>query len=297
MTAPYGWCPSVLRPMPLEDGLMIRIRPWLGVLSAAQAQGLAELAGFYGVGVIELTNRANIQLRGLSGADHDAIVPKLDDLGLTRIDRTPSARVNLTVAPIWAESADTERLTEALSTALTAAEFADLPQKFGFLIDPGPVRRMGDIVGDIRIERSGAALVVRPAGRASGREVASADDAAETALALARWFIGAGVIGPDGRGRMASAIAEGLLPPAALLGDARPNTNVPPALNGTAWLTAPGGALSPDALGQAALSAPLHVTPFRALYIPDLDAGSGLASVNPSGDNAGQPAPVLSDPT
>ena len=48
------------------DGLVVRMRPRGGRLSAAQAAGIAELAERYGNGLIDLTSRANLQIRGVS---------------------------------------------------------------------------------------------------------------------------------------------------------------------------------------------------------------------------------------
>ncbi|MFN7225608.1 MAG: precorrin-3B synthase, partial [Paracoccaceae bacterium] len=64
MSAPAvrGWCPGALRPMLSGDGLVVRVRPPAGALSAAQAAGIAALAARHGNGFVELTNRANLQL-------------------------------------------------------------------------------------------------------------------------------------------------------------------------------------------------------------------------------------------
>ena len=58
-----GWCPTALRPMLSGDGLVVRVRPHGGQLSAAQASGIADLATCYGNGLIDLTGRANLQIR------------------------------------------------------------------------------------------------------------------------------------------------------------------------------------------------------------------------------------------
>lgn len=282
---PMGWCPSVLRPMALSDGLMVRIRPWMGALQPDQAAGLADLAARYGAGVIELTNRANIQVRGLSAADHAALVPALDRLGLSRVDRTPSARVNVTVDPFRAPGGGIDRLARALSTELSAARWAALPEKFGFAVDAGRIRRLGGITGDIRIEAVGESLVVRAAGQQTGRRVADADAALAAALELADWFIGSGAIGPDGRGRMAEALDHGHRPPDSLLGDAEPNPAETPFLEGPAYVLAPGGVLSPDTLSHAATDGPLRLTPYRALFRPQAPAASHLVSEEASWNN------------
>ncbi len=263
----WGWCPSVLRPMPLDDGLMVRIRVPGGALSAAQAEGLAELAERFGAGVIELTNRANLQVRGLSEADHAALVPELEALGLAQIDHTPSGRVNITQSPFRGVSA--AGIAAELADHLAAAEFGALPQKFGFVVDIGMSRVLADVPGDVRIEAAGAELIVRAEGSAVG---CVTGEPVRAALDLARWFVAADCVGADGRGRMAEHAAK---VPDTLRGDTQPNDAVRVRTDGPEWLCAPEGVLSPKAL-RAGLKhhvTKLRVTPFRALYMPELAPG------------------------
>ena len=74
-----GWCPGALQPMPSGDGLIVRIKPFCGALSLDQARGLAETAQRLGNGHIDLTRRANLQIRGLAEAD---LRPALEGIGL-----------------------------------------------------------------------------------------------------------------------------------------------------------------------------------------------------------------------
>ena len=60
-----GWCPGAWQPMETGDGWLVRVRPPLGQLSKAQMLALCDAAETYGNGLIELTSRANIQLRGV----------------------------------------------------------------------------------------------------------------------------------------------------------------------------------------------------------------------------------------
>ena len=77
-----GWCPGALRPMLSGDGYVLRIRPFGGSLSQTQVGGIAALAGAHGNGIIDLTNRANLQLRGVSEASHSPLIAGLRALGL-----------------------------------------------------------------------------------------------------------------------------------------------------------------------------------------------------------------------
>ena len=63
-----GACPSIAAPMRTGDGLLVRLRPVAPALSAADLLALADLARRHGNGLIEITARGNLQLRGLTEA-------------------------------------------------------------------------------------------------------------------------------------------------------------------------------------------------------------------------------------
>jgi len=264
----WGWCPSVLRPMPLDDGLMVRIRVPDGTVTATQADGLSGLAERFGAGFIEMTNRANLQLRGLDAAEHAALVPELDALGLTQIDRTPSGRVNVTQSPFRDGRAAT--IARDLAEGLAAEPFKALPQKFGVVVDIGANRVLAEVPGDVRLEASNQGLIVRADGCETGRVT---DDPVVAALDLARWFMASGLIGADGRGRMAQHAAA---LPEVWRGDTRPADGIRVDTSGPEWLRGTGDRLAPEALRAALTQAvsTLRVTPFRALYLPELAPGA-----------------------
>src|ERR1700745_500570 len=194
-----GWCPSAHRPMQSGDGLVARIRPRQGRLSAAQAGAIAELAERYGNGLIDLTGRANLQVRGLRADGHEALLAALVELSLVDADADVETQRNILIAPFWREGDDTQRLSAALEHALGERSLG-LPEKFGFAVDCGEGRWQGDSPPDIRIERSaGGGLMVRADGAALGRAAARAD-AIDLALSLARWFVVSGGASGGGGG-------------------------------------------------------------------------------------------------
>ncbi len=109
-----GWCPGLTRPMPTGDGLLARIHPPLGVLTLAQARAVAEGARRYGNGHLDLTARANLQIRGVTEATTAPLAALLDAAGLgdTRRDGGPQ-RLTLT-SPL------AEGSVSALATAIEA---------------------------------------------------------------------------------------------------------------------------------------------------------------------------------
>jgi len=61
-----GWCPSITRPMESGDGLIVRMRPCEQSITTPQLRALAHAAERYGNGIIELTRRAALQIRGVT---------------------------------------------------------------------------------------------------------------------------------------------------------------------------------------------------------------------------------------
>lgn len=288
MTLLRGWCPGALRPMPSGDGLILRIRPPAGRLSPAQVEGIAAIAEDCGNGAIEFTRRANVQIRGISAATLAEAQARLVALGLLEPDLPPEAeaRLNILVTPFWPAPGlpgvlDPLAVWAALRRGLVAPDAPALPAKFGFALDLGwRVRHLQDASADVRIESApDGGVLVRADGAATGRPVASAEEAAEAALALARWFVASGGVGADGRGRMRDHLARGALPPGALSGTAEP---APPAVREMSLAFCIGfdfGAASPDqlrAIAAAMNGGALHVTPWRAVHVP---RGAGPVAV------------------
>ncbi len=269
-----GWCPGAHRPMASGDGLVVRVRPPLGTLSPARAEGLAALAERFGCGVVELTNRANLQLRGVAAADHVGLLDGLSALGLLDADPQVEGRRNIVLDPFREGGEDRQtRIAARLAEGLADPDLAALPSKFGFVVDAGTTRRLAGISGDIRLEASGARLIVRADGAAAGRAVADEAEAVAAALDLARWFLATGGVGTDGRGRMKPHLARVPLP-AALAGDRVPNPAAPDPQPGAAA----GGCLVAAAFGQLAASdlralarsggGEIRVTPWRMVFLP-----------------------------
>ena len=181
-----GWCPGAHTPMRSGDGLILRIRPRLGRLSRDQALGLCALAERYGNGFITLTNRANLQIRGVTPEHYDDMLVHLTGLDLVDANPELEARRNLMLTPFRAPGDLAESLGEQLLKILP--DLPDLPAKFGFSIDCGPVPVLARDPADIRIERSAlGGLMLRADGCAAGR-AATPDTAIALLAELARWF-------------------------------------------------------------------------------------------------------------
>lgn len=279
-----GWCPGALRPMMSGDGLVVRVRPPLGRLTQAQAAGIAAAAARHGNGLVDLSARGNVQLRGVTEASHGALIAELRALDLIDADAADEARRNILVTPF--ADAGTDALAARLGAAL--AEMPPLPGKFGFVVDTGPAPVFAGIAGDIRLERAGdGGLVLRCDGLALGAAVAEAE-APDAAVALARWFVGAGGV-TGGRGRMAALVGRGVLPegalaplvaPAAACAAPEPGIVERGALVGFAF-----GQMQAQTLAALAALGPLRVTPWRMLLVEGLAAMPALPGLVTRGDD------------
>lgn len=180
-----GWCPGAYRPMMSGDGLVVRVRPMLAQLSRKQALGLCELAERYGSGVIDLTSRANLQIRGVGETDHETLLQALNQLDLLPDDPAIEARRNILMPFDWAEGDVTHKIASELIARL--AELPELPAKTGFAIDTGLAPLLNDASADFRLERGAEGLLLRADGAVAGRPV-TLETAIDALLEMAEWF-------------------------------------------------------------------------------------------------------------
>ena len=190
MTAPdpsvKGWCPSAYRPMMSGDGLVVRIRPNLARLKQAQILELCDLAERFGSGILEFTNRANLQLRGISEAGFPELLDALNALEVLDTDPEIERRRNILVNPFWKNGDRTVRLANGLAAKLD--KLPDLPAKFGFAVDTGEWPVLAEASADIRLEALASGdILVRADGMQSG-VACDESNAIDTVLAMADWF-------------------------------------------------------------------------------------------------------------
>lgn len=265
-----GWCPGALRPMESGDGLVVRVRPHGGCLSPEEAQAIAEGARDHGNGLIDLTSRANLQIRGVRPESHGPLLQALAAHGLIDAEPALEARRNIIVTPLGMGAERTETLEIAHRLEAGLADGPDLPGKFGFAVDTARERVLAAAPADIRIERDATGrLLVRAEGVQTG-VLAAPSTAAALALRLAGWFVASGGV-VAGRGRMARHLAAGVRPDAELCGEARPVPATPlevgPRAEGL-LVGAAFGQLEAQALAALArLGREIRVTPWRMLLV------------------------------
>jgi precorrin-3B synthase len=271
--AAKGWCPGALRPMPSGDGLIVRVKPFCGALGLEQARGLANLAERLGNGHIDLTRRANLQLRGLS----DERLPELHDalrqLALIDADVESEATRNVMVAPL--AGPDVRSIATALEHALTGdPRLRALPAKFGILVDDGGPLSIAGERADICLVATGETIAFgldTPTGTAWLGTIVR-DRAVEVAMAAARVFLS---VAPSGRMRDHVSGVRTLVMPLLSALEARPQSGGRRLglLDGAVGIAAPFGRLEASQLRRlVALAADtgatdIRLSPWRAVYI------------------------------
>lgn len=136
-----GWCPGALKPFELGDGLIVRVRLHLGRMSLVQLETLVSAAESFGDGNLYLSNRANVQLRGVTADKHQALLDVLASAGLLDTDVRVEAIRNIQVSPAVELSANAglaAGLVARLEDALARNEaLYQLPGKFGMAVQAG----------------------------------------------------------------------------------------------------------------------------------------------------------------
>lgn len=77
-----GWCPTISHPMQSGDGLIVRMHPREQSITAMQLRAFAQVAAQYGNGIIEVTRRANLQIRGVTADALAELQAALREVGL-----------------------------------------------------------------------------------------------------------------------------------------------------------------------------------------------------------------------
>jgi precorrin-3B synthase len=163
-----GWCPSTLKPMETGDGWLVRLHPPGAWLTPAQLRRIAALATRHGNGLIEISARGNMQLRGVTAQSHPALVATLlaerlvdehEGDGPQRLTLvSPLADIPAPSGPSRGDLVDA--LTLAAAIEARGREVAGLPAKFAVIVDGGGASSLEAFAGDLRIVATARGRVV-----------------------------------------------------------------------------------------------------------------------------------------
>ncbi|MEY4512004.1 MAG: hypothetical protein RLZZ450_4126 [Pseudomonadota bacterium] len=144
------------------DGLIVRVRASVWGLSSQKLRALAALAARHGNGLIELTRRSNLQLRGVDRAGLSTLQSELLALGMAEPSQDRESRVaGLLLDPLALLDPQDElaRLASEVELALLAEPTLHLPSKFAVVLERAAAKgASSQVAADLRVQllRDGA---------------------------------------------------------------------------------------------------------------------------------------------
>ena len=295
--APYGEqvartrerdaCPGALQLHHAADGALARVRLPGGMITAGQLAALAHAATRFASPAMELTSRANIQLRAIT--DTAAVADMVAAAGLLPSQTHERVR-NIVASPLSGRvggRADVRGLVTELDEAIRSEPaLVELPGRFMFGVDDGSadISGLAADVGVHFLDEATAALLL--AGRDTGVRL-SRPDVVPALVTVAGRF--AAIRGKAWRvaeladvGPLLEHFSAGAAPGATWPAVIRPPVGWLAQDDGRVALGAavPLGVLSARVAEYlAAIGAPLVLTPWRSVLICDLDDGVAEAAV------------------
>src|SRR4051812_5587045 len=132
-----GFCPTLWTPMESGDGLIVRLPAGSRGFAAGELRALCRLAEAHGNGLIEITRRANVQLRGIRAEALSELQRELVELGLaSAADRRPASVLVNPLAGLAEAPAPLLPIGRAIEVALAGSDVLDrLSDKFGVIVD------------------------------------------------------------------------------------------------------------------------------------------------------------------
>jgi precorrin-3B synthase len=146
-----GACPGLSTPMATDDGLLVRLMP-AGTVTVDAAAALCAAARQFGNGVIEITSRGSLQIRGLSATSAPRFAAAVAALGIAAQGGIPV--LSNPLAGLDAEEiVDAGVLAADVRRALAADPRAQkLSAKIAVTVDGGGALNLDAIAADVRLD-------------------------------------------------------------------------------------------------------------------------------------------------
>jgi ferredoxin-nitrite reductase len=146
-------CPSLFNATTAQDGILSRIRLPAGLITSTQCEALLQVVNQFGNGEIQITNRANLQIR-TSQALPEEVLLDFQDYGLASSTQSTDGLRNMMASPSAGIDAHAKINTIPLVKAwnfylLQHPELAILSNKFSICFDGGEAIRVSDRPNDI----------------------------------------------------------------------------------------------------------------------------------------------------
>ena len=158
-------CPGFFDPMPTGDGLLVRLTPSGKTIDLDRVRSLCAAARAHGNGIIEVTSRGSIQLRGFTAASHLDFVRDARSLAIATeglpLICDPLAGLHPRVG------FDAAAFADALREAIPDKLYRGIAPKVSVVIDAGGELHLDAIAADLRLRtRDGTRFQIALGGNA-----------------------------------------------------------------------------------------------------------------------------------
>jgi len=153
MNAPFrrGACPGLSQPMPTGDGLLVRLTPTGATIRPEAFIALCAAARSCGNGVIEVTSRGSIQVRGLTERSVERLAAMIGRIDLPVSDGPPVV-CDCLAGLDGEEVLDAGALAAQLRGAIASVSFTtDLEPKVSVAVDGGGALHLDGVPADVRL--------------------------------------------------------------------------------------------------------------------------------------------------
>ncbi|WP_448270098.1 precorrin-3B synthase [Nostoc sp. DSM 114159] len=150
----FATCPGLFYATPAADGILSRVRIPGGIITSQQCRAIADIAEQHGGGYIDVTNRANLQVREIRTGINAEVLKYLQNMGLgsdnTVVDQIRNIMTSPTAGIDPLELIDTRPFVQGWDDYIAAhPALSGLSAKFSVCFDGGGIIQVGDRLNDI----------------------------------------------------------------------------------------------------------------------------------------------------
>ncbi|MHC5597572.1 MAG: precorrin-3B synthase [Nostoc sp.] len=154
MLSGFATCPGLFYATPAADGILSRVRIPGGIISSQQCRAIADIAEQHGGGYVDVTNRANLQVREIRTGINAEVLKYLQDMGLgshnTVVDHIRNIMTSPTAGIDLQELIDTRPFVQGWDDYIAAhPALSGLSAKFSVCFDGGGIIGVCDRLNDI----------------------------------------------------------------------------------------------------------------------------------------------------
>ncbi|MBW4425100.1 MAG: precorrin-3B synthase [Nostoc desertorum CM1-VF14] len=150
----FATCPGLFYATPATDGILSRIRIPGGIIGSQQCRAIADIAEQHGGGYVDVTNRANLQVREIRTGINAEVLKHLQDMGLGSRNPVVDHIRNIMTSPTAGidplELIDTRPFVQGWDDYIAVhPALSGLSAKFSVCFDGGGIIRVCDRLNDI----------------------------------------------------------------------------------------------------------------------------------------------------